>query len=60
MSTRVGFFIFAGLTFGALFGEFVAFGPGPGAVGGGVLGVVLALLLDYMDSRKQGPGEGNG
>ncbi len=49
MTTRIGFFIFAGLVVGALAGNFLAASPGPGALAGGLLGLILGGLLDYRD-----------
>lgn len=49
MTTRIGFFIFAGLVAGALAGNFFAASPGPGALAGGLFGLILGGLLDYRD-----------
>lgn len=52
MTTRIGFFTFAGLIVGALAGHFLAASPGPGALAGGFLGLACGGLLDYRDWRK--------
>lgn len=57
MTTRIGFFIFAGLIAGTLAGNFLVASPGPGALAGGLLGLISGGLLDYRDWRKNGEGE---
>ena len=54
MTTRIGFFIFAGLVAGAVAGNLLAASPGPGALAGGLFGLILGGVLDYRDWRKGG------
>lgn len=52
MTTRIGFFIFAGVVAGTLAGHWLAGSAGPGALAGGLLGIISGGLLDYRDWRK--------
>ncbi len=52
MGSRIGFFMFAGLMIGAYLGQKFTFQPYLVAVGGALLGVVLALVLDHFANKK--------
>ena len=52
MATRAGFFLFLGLVLGAIAGNWLPFAASLEALAGGVLGVVLALVLDKLGKRK--------
>ena len=54
MSTRIGFFIFAGLILGAIVGNWLVQSAGVGAMAGGVAGLILGGLLDFIAARRQG------
>ena len=54
MTTRIGFFIFAGIVAGTLAGHWLAGSAGPGALAGGLLGIISGGLLDYRDWRRDG------
>lgn len=54
MTTRIGFFIFAGLTAGALAATLLAGSPGPGALAGGLFGLIMGGVLDYRDWCNRG------
>jgi hypothetical protein len=54
MTTRIGFFIFAGLVTGALVGNLLVGLPGPGALAGGLSGLISGGMLDYYEWRKGG------
>lgn len=57
MTTRIGFFIFAGLVAGALAGNLLAGSPGPGALAGGLLGLISGGVLDYREWRNGDTGD---
>lgn len=46
MGTRVGFFAFMGLVLGAIIGNWLPFAASLEAVGGMVIGIVMAVLFD--------------
>lgn len=52
MGSRIGFFLFLGIMIGAYIGQKYTHQPYLVAVGGAVLGVVLALILDRMAQKK--------
>ncbi len=54
MTSRIGFFIFAGLITGAVVGNLLAGSPGPGSLTGGLLGLISGGVRDYYDWRKKG------
>ncbi|MCH8862027.1 MAG: hypothetical protein IID51_05910 [Proteobacteria bacterium] len=60
MTTRIGFFIFAGVVIGALAGHWLASSAGPGALAGGLLGIISGGVLDYRDWRKGSGTNGTG
>ena len=54
MTTRIGFFIFAGLILGTIVGNWLVQSAGVGALAGGAAGLVLGGALDFMAARGQG------
>jgi F0F1-type ATP synthase assembly protein I len=52
MPTRIGFFLFAGLTLGAIIGDVLVDGAGYGAIVGGILGIVLGYMSDRRNEAK--------
>lgn len=53
MPTRIGFFLTAGLILGALSRLVLPIPASYGAIIGGVLGVLLALMLDKASKNKK-------
>ncbi len=53
MTSRFGFFIFAGVMLGAILGQVLYYAPGYGIIFGGITGLALAGLLEVIASRKQ-------
>ena len=52
--SRIGLFLFLGLILGAAIGGFGFYAPVPGALIGGVTGLLLALVLDRR-AHRSGP-----
>lgn len=50
--SRIGFGLFAGLVGGAAIGGFGFYSPVPGAIAGAILGLALALVLDWRARRR--------
>lgn len=53
MPTRIGFYFFAGAVLGAIIGVKLPFVASVEAVAGGVIGIILAILLDKRDKNKK-------
>ena len=56
MTTRFGFYIFAGVMLGAILGQVLYYAPGYGIIFGALAGFVAAGLLEYLDYRKRKAG----
>lgn len=52
MSTRIGFFLFAGLFLGAILGQWLPFLASIETAAGGLIGVLIAWLLDRRSAKS--------
>ena len=52
MSSRIGFFVFAGLILGTFVGSYLVGSPAIGSVVCALLGLVIAVLLDLRDKKR--------
>lgn len=53
MSTRIGFYLFAGAIIGTLVGTQLPFAASYEAIAGGVLAIGLAVFLDKRDNADK-------
>ena len=53
MSTRIGFYVFAGLVLGTIIGKWLPFIASIEALAGGIIGAILGVIIDRLNRKKQ-------